>query len=170
MCSNAIYICISWYSKNWWFSVKKMLSAEFKRCVTWFIYFLVLLWVMHKCHHCRIYKTNFREGIIQLLRSHKLGGFLTLPPPPLFALVCFLDPPPPPPLANVLFSVLAQTPLPSILTPLSSRAAYSSNNMWYFFIKRKYHKLCFVNYQLSTKNPEVTIASIGSPLSNEVEN
>ena len=56
-------------------------------------------------------------------------------------------------------------PLPSLLTPLSSRGAYSSNNMWYLFIKRKYHKLCFVNYQLSTKNPEVT----GSSLSNEVE-
>ena len=32
----------------------------------------------------------FSKGTIQLLRSHKLGGFLT-PPPPLFALVRFLD-------------------------------------------------------------------------------
>ena len=35
-------------------------------------------------------------GTIQLLRLHKLGGFLT-PPPPLFALARFLDTPPPPP-------------------------------------------------------------------------
>ena len=94
--------------------------------------------------------------------------FWPLPPHPLFALVCFLDPPPR--VANVLFSVLAQNPLPSLPTPLSSRGAYSSNNMWHLFIKRKYHKLCFVHYQLSTKNPEVRIASIGSSLSNEVEN
>ena len=42
--------------------------------------------------------TNGRLGTIQLLRSHKLGGFLIppLPPLPLFALVRFLDTPPPP--------------------------------------------------------------------------
>ena len=68
-------------------------------------------------------------GTIQLLRLHKLGGFLT---PPLFALIRFLDALPP---ANVLFSVLAQTPLPSLLTPLLSWGAYLSNNMWYLFIK-----------------------------------
>ena len=66
MYQNTIYICISWYSKICWFLVKKILmSAELKGCVTWFIYFLDVLWVRYNCatfHHCRICVTEFREG------------------------------------------------------------------------------------------------------------
>ena len=40
---NAIYICISSYSTICWFPVK-MLLAEAKGCVTWFMYFLELLY------------------------------------------------------------------------------------------------------------------------------
>ena len=50
-----------------------LMSAELKRCVTWFIYFLDLLWLRYNCakfHHCRICVTDFREGGL-------------LPPPPL---------------------------------------------------------------------------------------
>ena len=42
-----------------------MLSPELKGCVTWFIYFLDLLWVRNNCakfHHCRIRVADFREG------------------------------------------------------------------------------------------------------------
>ena len=51
-----------------------LMSAELKGCVTWFIYFLDLLWVRYNCakfHHCRICVTDFREG----------GNFW--PPPPI---------------------------------------------------------------------------------------
>ena len=66
------------------------------------------------------------------------------PPPPLPpCLHLFAFQTPLSPLANILFSVLAQNPLPSLLTHLLSRGAYSSNNMRYLFIKGKYHKLCF---------------------------
>ena len=40
-----------------------LMSAELKGCVTWFIYFLDLLWVRYNCakfHHCRICVTDFR--------------------------------------------------------------------------------------------------------------
>ena len=40
------------------------MSAELKKCVTWFIYFLDLLWVWYDCakfHHCRICVTDFSE-------------------------------------------------------------------------------------------------------------
>ena len=43
---------------------KMLMSAELKECVTWFIYFLDLLWVRYNCakfHHCTICATNFRE-------------------------------------------------------------------------------------------------------------
>ena len=42
-----------------------LMSAEPKGCVTWFIYFLDLLWVRYNCdkfHYCRIYVTDFRQG------------------------------------------------------------------------------------------------------------
>ena len=42
-----------------------LMSAELKGCVTWFIYFLDLLWVRYNCakfHHCRICVTDFRGG------------------------------------------------------------------------------------------------------------
>ena len=41
-----------------------LMSAELKGCVTWFIYFLDLLWVRYNCakfHRCRICVTDFRE-------------------------------------------------------------------------------------------------------------
>ena len=52
---------------------KILMSAELKESVTWFIYFLDLLWVRYNCakfHHCRICVTDFREG----------GAFFGLPP------------------------------------------------------------------------------------------
>ena len=42
-----------------------LMSAEIKGCVTWFIYFLDLLWVRYNCaklYHCRICEKDFREG------------------------------------------------------------------------------------------------------------
>ena len=54
-------------------SEKMVMSPEIKGCVTWFIYFLDLLWGRYNCakfHHCTICGTDFREG----------GAFL---PPPL---------------------------------------------------------------------------------------
>ena len=45
-------------------SEKMVMSPEIKGCVTWFIYFLDLLWVRYNCakfHHCRICATYFRE-------------------------------------------------------------------------------------------------------------
>ena len=44
---------------------KMLMSLERKRCVTWFIYFLDLIWVRYnraKFHHCRICATYFWEG------------------------------------------------------------------------------------------------------------
>ena len=45
MYQNLVYICISWYSKTW--GEKMLMPAELKGCVTWFIYFLDLLWVRY---------------------------------------------------------------------------------------------------------------------------
>ena len=50
-----------------------LISPEFKGYVTWSIYFSDLLEVRYNCakfHHCRIYVTDFREGV----------AFLTPPP------------------------------------------------------------------------------------------
>ena len=47
------------------FRQKILMSAELKSCVTWFIYFLDLLWVRYNCakfHYCRICVTNFLDG------------------------------------------------------------------------------------------------------------
>ena len=47
------------------FGEKMLMSAELKECVTWFIYFLDLLWVRYNCakfHHCRICVTDSKEG------------------------------------------------------------------------------------------------------------
>ena len=52
-----------------------LMPAELKGCVTWFMYFLDLLWVRYKCanfHHCRICMADFRER----------GAFLLPPPKP----------------------------------------------------------------------------------------
>ena len=65
MCSNAIYICISRFSKICWFSVKKCWCQQNSSGVSQDLYFLDLLWVRYncaKCHHCRICKAYFREG------------------------------------------------------------------------------------------------------------
>ena len=46
-------------------SVKMLISAELKGCVTWFIHFLDLHYVRYNCakfHHCRICVADFREG------------------------------------------------------------------------------------------------------------
>ena len=54
---NAIYICISWHNKSSWILVINADVKEHNGCVTWFMYFLDLLWVMYNCtnfHHCRI--------------------------------------------------------------------------------------------------------------------
>ena len=55
------------------FRWKMLMSSEIKGCITWFIYFLDLLWVRYNCakfHHCRICVIDFREG----------GTFLPLHP------------------------------------------------------------------------------------------
>ena len=75
-CNLYLYFLVS---QNLLISGEKMLmSAEVKRYVTWFTYFLDLLWaIRYKCakfHHCRIYLTDFRGG---------RGGFL--PPSHLWA-------------------------------------------------------------------------------------
>ena len=47
------------------FRWKKLMSAELKETVTWFIYFLDLLCIRYNCpkfHHCRICVTDFMEG------------------------------------------------------------------------------------------------------------
>ena len=44
---------------------KMLMPAELKRCVTWFVYFLDLLWMRYNCvkfFRCRICVTDFREG------------------------------------------------------------------------------------------------------------
>ena len=64
MYQNTVYICISLYNKICWFPVKNC-WCQLKGCVTWFIYFLGLLWVRYNCakfHHRRICVTDFREG------------------------------------------------------------------------------------------------------------
>ena len=72
MYQNAIYICISWYSKISWFPVKKCWCQQNSRGLSRDSYFLDLLWVRYNCakfHHCRICVTGFREG-----------GLFALPP------------------------------------------------------------------------------------------
>ena len=42
-----------------------LMSAELNGCVTWFIYFVDLLWIRYDCtkfHHCGICATDFMEG------------------------------------------------------------------------------------------------------------
>ena len=44
---------------------KVLMSAEFKRYLTWFLCILDLLWVRYNCakfHHCRICVTEFKDG------------------------------------------------------------------------------------------------------------
>ena len=43
---------------------KMLVSDELKRCVTWFIFFMDLLWVRHnsaKFHYCKICVIDFKE-------------------------------------------------------------------------------------------------------------
>ena len=61
------------------FIEKMLMSAELKRCVTWFIYFLDFLKVKHNCtkfHHCRIWATDFREVdfLLPLIREQPRKG------------------------------------------------------------------------------------------------
>ena len=56
-----------------------LMSAELNGCVTWFIYFVDLLWIRYDCtkfHHCGICATDFMEG----------GPFCPPPPHPWAAL------------------------------------------------------------------------------------
>ena len=49
-----------------------LMSAELKGCVTWFIYFLDLLWLRYNCakfHHCRICVTDFVPPIREQLQK-----------------------------------------------------------------------------------------------------
>ena len=44
-----------------------LMSAELEGCVTWFMYFVDLLYLRYKCdkfHNCRIFVNDCREGII----------------------------------------------------------------------------------------------------------
>ena len=73
-------------------------------------------------------KVTLPQGTIQLLRSHKLGGFLTPPPPPptLFELVRFLDTPPPlpPPSERSIFCFSANPP------PFSSHTSFEQGRLF----------------------------------------
>ena len=45
--------------------VKMLMSAELRRCATWFIYYFDLPSVRYNCakfHHCRIYVIGLRDG------------------------------------------------------------------------------------------------------------
>ena len=62
MQSISVFLDIAKFADFRW---KMLMSAELKGCVTWFIYFLDLLWVRYNCakfYHCRICGTGFREG------------------------------------------------------------------------------------------------------------
>ena len=62
MQSISVFLDIGKFVDFWW---KMLMSAELKGYVTWFLYFLDLLWVRYNCakfHHCRICVTDFREG------------------------------------------------------------------------------------------------------------
>ena len=52
---------------------KILMSAELRGCITWFIYFLDLVYVRYNCakfHHCEICVTDFREGCPFWLPPH----------------------------------------------------------------------------------------------------
>ena len=62
---KTIYICISWYNKKFWFSLKRSWSQQNSRDVSSDLsIFLHLPWVRYNCaefHHSRICATDFRE-------------------------------------------------------------------------------------------------------------
>ena len=63
MCWNAIYICISWFSKICWFSVKECWCQQNSSGMSRDLYiFFDLLWVRYNCPKCHYRKTYFREG------------------------------------------------------------------------------------------------------------
>ena len=66
------YLCFL-MKQNLLISDEKMLMPkELKGSVTWFIYFLDLLWIRYNCtkfHHFRICVTKFREGALLPLPS-----------------------------------------------------------------------------------------------------
>ena len=67
MCQNAIYICISWYSKICWFPVKKYWCQQNSRGMSRDLYIFWIFFVYGitaKFHHCKICVRNFREGRI----------------------------------------------------------------------------------------------------------
>ena len=67
MYQNAIYICISWYNKICWFTVKKCWcqqnSGGVSRDLYIFWIFFRLRYNSAKFHHCRICVTDFRQGL-----------------------------------------------------------------------------------------------------------
>ena len=60
MCQNAIYICISWYSKIFWFPTKNADVSRTEGVYHLIHIFLDLLYNYAKFHHCRICVTDFR--------------------------------------------------------------------------------------------------------------
>ena len=65
MCQKTIYICISWYNKIYWFSLKKCWCLQNYRDVSHDLYiFFDLFNVGYNCatfHYCRVCVTDFRK-------------------------------------------------------------------------------------------------------------
>ena len=62
-CNLYLYFLI--YQNLLIFGEQMLITAELKLCVTWFIYFLDLLWIRYDCakfRSCRIFATDFRKG------------------------------------------------------------------------------------------------------------
>ena len=60
MQSISVFLDIAKFANFRW---KMLMSAEFKACITWFVYFSdLLLLKCAKFHRCRIYVTDFMEG------------------------------------------------------------------------------------------------------------
>ena len=78
MNQNAIYICISWYTKICWFPVKKCCCQQNSRGVTCDSY-VFCIFFKQDIHYCRICVTNFRDDWRQ--KGSPLCAFL--PPSPL---------------------------------------------------------------------------------------
>ena len=82
MNQNAIYICISWYTKICWFPVKKCCCQQNSRGVTCDSY-VFCIFFKQDIHYCRICVTDFRDGWGQ--KGSPLCAFFPPPPPSLWA-------------------------------------------------------------------------------------
>ena len=77
---NATFICVFRYNNSCYFFGKRIILVELKGCVTWFIYFLDLLYWMYNCaefHNCGICVTDFwfQEGLSWIELIKRIGHF-----------------------------------------------------------------------------------------------